>query len=104
MRSQVPFPQCRHLPLYLVAAFAKKIARFALTAPPNGEITYKPSLKLSYSTLRFNLLLGLMVAVVFVSNLVKRHPNCRVLLHRANAEGMCNMILQISHSLSCMLK
>ena len=29
-----------------------------------------------------------MVAVVFVSNLVKRHPNCRVLLHRANADGI----------------
>ena len=25
-----------HLPLYLVAAFAKRIARLALTAPPNG--------------------------------------------------------------------
>ena len=26
----------RHLPIYLVAAFAKKIARLCLTAPPNG--------------------------------------------------------------------
>ena len=28
----------RHLPLYLVAAFAKRIARLALTAPPNGML------------------------------------------------------------------
>lgn len=26
------------------------------------------------------------MAVVFVSNLLKRHPNCRVLLHRKNAD------------------
>ena len=29
---------------------------------------------------------GVMVAVVFVINLLKRHPNCRVLLHRKNVE------------------
>ena len=29
---------------------------------------------------------GVMVAVVFVINLLKRHPNCRVLLHRKNTE------------------
>ena len=28
----------RHLPLYLVAAFAKRIARLSLTAPPQGLI------------------------------------------------------------------
>ena len=26
------------------------------------------------------------MAVVFVINLLKRHPNCRVLLHRKNAQ------------------
>lgn len=58
------FLSSTHLPLYLVAAFAKKIARLSLSAPPNG----------------------VMVAVVFVTNLIKRHSNCRVLLHRNNAQ------------------
>ena len=103
-RSKVTFPQCRHLPLYLVAAFAKKIARFALTAPPNGEATCKPSRPLSHSIPCFSCSLGVMVAVVFVSNLVKRHPNCRVLLHRANADGITcgglSTIVFIHHSLN----
>ena len=34
---------------------------------------------------------GVMVAVVFVSNLIKRHPNCSVLLHRKNAQGTTYM-------------
>lgn len=29
---------------------------------------------------------GVMVATVFVANLLKRHPNCRVLVHRKNAD------------------
>lgn len=58
------FLRSTHLPLYLVASFAKRIARLTLTAPPNG----------------------IMVGVVFVSNLIKRHPNCSVLLHRKNAQ------------------
>ena len=33
------------------------------------------------------MLLGVMVASVMVMNLIKRHPNCRVLLHRSNTEG-----------------
>ena len=28
-----------------------------------------------------------MMAAVFVTNLIKRHPNCRVLLHRNSSEG-----------------
>ena len=42
---------CRHLPLYLVAAFVKRIARLALTAPPNGmaTLTLYPSLVLRFS-------------------------------------------------------
>ena len=34
---------------------------------------------------------GVMVAVVLVSNLIKRHPNCSVLLHRKNAQGTTYM-------------
>ena len=35
--SLLPSPIPSHLPLYLVASFAKRIARLTLTAPPNGE-------------------------------------------------------------------
>lgn len=45
---------------YLVAAFAKKLARLTLTAPPAG----------------------CMVSVRFIYNLLKRHPSCKVLIHR----------------------
>ena len=38
------------------------------------------------ATLFFCTTLGVLVAVVFVINLLKRHPNCRVLLHRKNVE------------------
>lgn len=50
----------RHIPAYLVAAFAKKLSRLALTAPPGG----------------------LTVIIPFIYNLVNRHPNCKALLHR----------------------
>ena len=32
--------------------------------------------------------IGVMIAVVFVINLLKRHPNCRVLVHRKNADEL----------------
>ncbi|KAL3857411.1 hypothetical protein ACJMK2_012086 [Sinanodonta woodiana] len=51
-----------HLPAYLVAAFAKKIARIALAAPPSGVL----------------------VALPLVYNLINRHPNCKNLLHRTD--------------------
>ncbi|XP_065912521.1 nucleolar complex protein 4 homolog [Dysidea avara] len=51
-----------HLPLYLIAAFCKKIARLLLTAPPRG----------------------ILIGMVTVVNLLKRHPNCKVLIHRAH--------------------
>jgi hypothetical protein len=51
------------LPAYLVAAFAKRMARLALTAPT-------PALSF---------------ALVFVYNCLKRHPSILPLLHRANA-------------------
>lgn len=31
-----------------------------------------------------------MVAAVFVSNLIKRHPNCKVLLHRRESDHTSN--------------
>ncbi|GBG31488.1 Nucleolar complex protein 4-like [Hondaea fermentalgiana] len=52
-----------HLASYLVAAFAKRIARLALYAPPSGA----------------------MFAVVLIGNLLKRHPTCLTLLHRPTA-------------------
>ncbi|XP_069134720.1 nucleolar complex protein 4 homolog B-like [Argopecten irradians] len=51
-----------HLPAYLVGAFAKRLARISLTAPPSG----------------------LTVSIPFVYNLIHRHPNCRILLHRTD--------------------
>ncbi|XP_061822457.1 nucleolar complex protein 4 homolog [Nerophis lumbriciformis] len=53
-----------HLPLYLVAAFAKRLARLALLAPPTA----------------------LLILLPFIANLVRRHPSCRVLLHKPGAD------------------
>ncbi|XP_065829232.1 nucleolar complex protein 4 homolog [Oscarella lobularis] len=55
-----------HLPAYLVAAFIKRLARLSLTAPPSGIILVIP----------------------FICNLIKRHPACRVLVHRKTDEGL----------------
>ncbi|CAG2185259.1 NOC4 [Mytilus edulis] len=52
-----------HLPAYLVAAFAKKLSRLCLTAPAPG----------------------LSIAVPFIYNLINRHPNCNVLIHRTDS-------------------
>ncbi|XP_013379671.1 nucleolar complex protein 4 homolog [Lingula anatina] len=49
-----------HLPAYLVAAFAKRLSRLALTVPP----------------------CGLLIILPFIYNLLIRHPSCRVLIHR----------------------
>ena len=56
---------CSHLPAYLVAAFIKRFARLALTAPPPG----------------------LLLVLPFINNLIRRHPSCRVLLHRLPEGG-----------------
>ncbi|KAK9835669.1 hypothetical protein WJX74_005479 [Apatococcus lobatus] len=48
------------VPAYTAAAFAKRFARLALTAPPAGAIT----------------------CTGFIHNLLRRHPACQVLLHR----------------------
>lgn len=53
-----------HLPVYLVAAFAKRLARLALTAPPTA----------------------LLIVLPFIYNLIRRHPSCRVLIHKPSSE------------------
>lgn len=53
-----------HLPVYLVAAFAKRLARLALTAPPTA----------------------LVIVLPFIYNLIRRHPSCRVLIHKPSTE------------------
>ncbi|GFN95550.1 nucleolar complex protein 4 homolog [Plakobranchus ocellatus] len=49
-----------HLPSYLVAAFAKRLAQLSLHAPASALYTSLP----------------------FIMNLISRHPACEVLLHR----------------------
>ena len=62
--SHTYFPP-RHLPAYLVAAFAKRLARLALTAPPEA----------------------LLMVLPFICNLLRRHPACRVMVHRPQGIG-----------------
>jgi len=50
------------LPAYLVAAFIKRLSRLALTAPPEA----------------------LLMVIPFICNLFRRHPACKVLMHRPN--------------------
>ncbi|XP_060791505.1 nucleolar complex protein 4 homolog [Neoarius graeffei] len=57
------FLSSSHLPVYLVAAFIKRLSRLALTAPPTG----------------------LLIVLPFICNLIRRHPACRVLIHRPSA-------------------
>ncbi|MCJ8741141.1 hypothetical protein PDJAM_G00067330 [Pangasius djambal] len=57
------FLSSSHLPVYLVAAFIKRLSRLALTAPPTG----------------------LLIVLPFICNLIRRHPSCRVLIHRPSA-------------------
>uniref|UniRef100_A0A8C8MN60 CCAAT-binding factor domain-containing protein n=1 Tax=Oncorhynchus tshawytscha TaxID=74940 RepID=A0A8C8MN60_ONCTS len=57
------FLSSTHLPVYLVAAFAKRLSRLALTAPPAV----------------------LLMVLPFICNLIRRHPACRVLIHRPKA-------------------
>ncbi|KAM6377900.1 nucleolar complex protein 4 homolog isoform 1-T1 [Pluvialis apricaria] len=61
------FLSSSHLPAYLVAAFIKRLSRLALTAPPEA----------------------LLMVIPFICNLFRRHPACKVLVHRPNGpEGM----------------
>ncbi|CAI9567867.1 unnamed protein product [Staurois parvus] len=59
------FLSSTHLPVYLVAAFAKRLSRLSLTAPPQV----------------------LMMIIPFICNLIRRHPACRPLIHRPMALG-----------------
>ncbi|XP_028273882.1 nucleolar complex protein 4 homolog [Parambassis ranga] len=59
------FLSSSHLPVYLVSAFAKRLARLALTAPPTA----------------------LLIVLPFIYNLIRRHPSCRVLIHKPSSEG-----------------
>ncbi|XP_030074101.1 nucleolar complex protein 4 homolog [Microcaecilia unicolor] len=54
------FLSSTHLPLYLVSAFAKRLSRLSLSAPPQA----------------------LLMVIPFICNLVRRHPACRPLIHR----------------------
>ncbi|XP_072809101.1 nucleolar complex protein 4 homolog [Vicugna pacos] len=60
------FLSSSHLPAYLVAAFAKRLARLALTAPPEA----------------------LLMVLPFICNLLRRHPACRVLMHRPRGPAL----------------
>lgn len=53
------------LPAYTAAAFVKKMARLALSAPPAGA----------------------MMAVSFIHNILRRHPACVVMIDRPSSEG-----------------
>ncbi|XP_013782872.1 nucleolar complex protein 4 homolog [Limulus polyphemus] len=56
------FLSSTHLPAYLVAAFIKRLARLALSAPPHA----------------------LLMVIPFIGNLLLRHPNLKILLNREN--------------------
>ncbi|KFP16794.1 Nucleolar complex protein 4, partial [Egretta garzetta] len=56
------FLSSSHLPAYLMAAFIKRLSRLALTAPPEA----------------------LLMVIPFICNLFRRHPACKVLVHRPN--------------------
>ncbi|KAG7498188.1 nucleolar complex protein 4-like [Solea senegalensis] len=58
------FLSSSHLPVYLVAAFTKRLARLALTAPPAA----------------------ILIVLPFIYNLIRRHPSCRVLIHKPSTE------------------
>ncbi|XP_068430444.1 nucleolar complex protein 4 homolog [Clinocottus analis] len=58
------FLSSSHLPVYLVAAFAKRLARLALTAPPTA----------------------LLIVLPFIYNLIRRHPSCRILIHKPSTQ------------------
>ncbi|NWI59417.1 NOC4L protein, partial [Calyptomena viridis] len=59
------FLSSSHLPAYLVAAFIKRLSRLALTAPPES----------------------LLMIIPFICNLFRRHPACKVLVHRPGGPG-----------------
>ncbi|KAJ3372059.1 Nucleolar complex protein 4 [Allomyces arbusculus] len=62
------FMQSTHIPVYLVAAFIKKMCRLALYAPPAAVLITLP----------------------FVYNMLKQHPQCMVLIHRVDTVNVDN--------------
>lgn len=60
------FLSSTHLPAAMVAAFAKKLARISLTAPASA----------------------LTITIPFIYNLINRHPNCKILIHRETPEDL----------------
>ncbi|CAM6088709.1 unnamed protein product [Calypogeia fissa] len=54
-----------HLPGYLGAAFAKRLGRLVLSAPPSGAI----------------------VVIALIHNLLRRHPSINVLVHRLDGKA-----------------
>ncbi|CAG8582456.1 11461_t:CDS:10 [Paraglomus brasilianum] len=54
-----------HLPVQLIASFIKRMSRLALASPPHGIIIILP----------------------MIYNLIKKHPACMALIHRANEDG-----------------
>uniref|UniRef100_A0A8K9XRY4 CCAAT-binding factor domain-containing protein n=1 Tax=Oncorhynchus mykiss TaxID=8022 RepID=A0A8K9XRY4_ONCMY len=70
--STTPFVHCvssfsqSHLPVYLVAAFAKGLSHLALKALPAA----------------------LLMVLPFIYNLIRLHPACRVLTHRPNGNEL----------------
>lgn len=75
----IPTVSPSHLPAYLVAAFAKRLARLALTAPPEA----------------------LLMVLPFICNLLRRHPACRVLVHRPRGPGECAGAQVMGPELAC---
>ena len=53
------------VPAYTIAAFAKKLARLAVSASPAGA----------------------MLAIAFIHNIIRRHPSCMVLLDSPSGAG-----------------
>ncbi|BFI23924.1 U3 small nucleolar RNA-associated protein 19 [Marchantia polymorpha subsp. ruderalis] len=54
-----------HLPAYLAAAFAKRLGRLVLSAPPSGSI----------------------VVIALIHNILRRHPSVNCLVHRDSSQA-----------------
>ncbi|KAM0787461.1 hypothetical protein ACM66B_003539 [Microbotryomycetes sp. NB124-2] len=63
-RLLLVFMSSTHLPAALVASFVKRLARLSLSAPPAAAVTIVP----------------------FVYNMLKNHPSCMAMIHRAGDE------------------
>lgn len=71
-----------HIPAYLAAAFAKKLGRLALSAPPSGAL----------------------VVIAMIHNLLRRHPSINHLVHRVSSSRPCVRIGQISRDFFVLLR